>query len=67
MIAVIEVFSTKEVLEVGPDIAVEMIINGRARLVELREGKWGTNRQVTDKQGHKVTEVYCRDGMGMLD
>lgn len=72
MIAEIEIFTTKEIAEVAPDIAVEMIIGGVARLLSLKEGEWSTCRettenQFTDIQGHKVVEVRCVDGMNMLD
>ena len=72
MIAEIEIFSTKEIVEVAPDIAVEMIIGGVARLILLKEGEWSTYRSATenqfiDTQGHKVVEIKCVDGMNMLD
>ena len=59
----IEILSTGQILDVEPEIAVELMLNTPVEVLQE-----GFNKKLNvDNHGNRVVEMVCSDSIGIVD
>lgn len=63
----VEIIKTGQVMEVPPDIAIELIFSKDGKLINDWPDESQTKEIMVDGQGHKVIRMICKDGVGITE